>query len=105
MSLFAPNSLEEYPILHETTAQSSLKKQEKDSCYPYMKNLSQKKKELFIVISPDKGLCGGLVSNLVKEVHLLSKENPLPSGILISRNTTSGLSKVMVLKASLTFAA
>lgn len=41
-------------------------KTDKDSLHPYMKKGSSDK-EFLIIISPDKGLCGGLVTNLIKE--------------------------------------
>lgn len=39
---------------------------DKDSLHPYMKK-GASDKEFLIIISPDKGLCGGLVTNLIKE--------------------------------------
>ncbi len=35
--------------------------------HPYMRNEKITEKTLYIVISPDKGLCGGLITNLVRE--------------------------------------
>lgn len=46
-----------------------------DSLHDYMKNSSKTTKRLIIVISPDKGLSGALVSNLLKEVYRLSPTN------------------------------
>lgn len=44
---------------------------DKDSMHEYMKEVSGVNSKLFIVISPDKGLCGGLVTNLMREIlHL-----------------------------------
>jgi len=39
----------------------------------YMKPEKQGGKSLYIVISPDKGLCGGLITNLVRELVSVSK--------------------------------
>ncbi len=39
----------------------------------YMKKPKQKGKTLFVVIAPDKGLCGGLVTNLARELLRQSK--------------------------------
>ncbi len=44
-----------------------------DSIHGYMKNSSKTTKRLIIVISPDKGLSGALVTNLLKEVY---RSNP-----------------------------
>lgn len=47
---------------------------DKDSLHPYMKK-GASDKEFLIIISPDKGLCGGLVTNLIKEyVGLKTKD-------------------------------
>ncbi|MBI5122677.1 ATP synthase F1 subunit gamma [Candidatus Roizmanbacteria bacterium] len=47
---------------------------EKASLPTYMTETAQTGKSLVIIIAPDKGLCGGLVTNLVKEV-LRQKNN------------------------------
>lgn len=41
----------------------------------YMRPNKQNGKTLYIVISPDKGLCGGLVTNLVREILRRSTDN------------------------------
>lgn len=48
---------------------------EKAALPKYMKESKETGKTLFIVISPDKGLCGGLITNLLREVikHDLKK--------------------------------
>lgn len=43
----------------------------------YMKESNKTGKTLLIVISPDKGLCGGLVSNLAKEVLRRDSKNDI----------------------------
>ncbi len=43
--------------------------------HPYMKNSAQTGKTLIIILAPDKGLCGGLVSNLLREHMAYHKEN------------------------------
>lgn len=43
-----------------------------DSLHDYMKNSDKTTKRLIIVISPDKGLSGALVTNLLKEVYRFS---------------------------------
>lgn len=44
------------------------RKVDKDNISDYMKLNDNVSSKLIIVISPDKGLCGGLVTNLVKEI-------------------------------------
>lgn len=41
---------------------------DKDSLHPYMTPRSNSGKTLLIAISPDKGLCGGLITNLIREL-------------------------------------
>ena len=47
-------------------------KLDKQSMPAYMRETKNTGKTLVIVIAPDKGLCGGLVTNLAKEVLKLS---------------------------------
>lgn len=48
-----------------------------DKKHPLMQQKSDTGKTLYIVISPDKGLCGALVTNLKREYLRLSKESAL----------------------------
>lgn len=50
-------------------------KLERDSAHPYMRISSEKNKTLLVVISPDKGLCGGLITNLTRELLNFDPEN------------------------------
>jgi F-type H+-transporting ATPase subunit gamma len=60
------------------TVSGNLTKHVEQASLPaYMKPAKQNGKTLYIVISPDKGLCGGLVTNLTKEVLLQAKENDM----------------------------
>lgn len=64
------------PYVEKLTAlsQNLAGRVEKDSLHPYMQqNLSNRR--LTIVISPDKGLCGGLITNLAREVLLNENKN------------------------------
>lgn len=49
---------------------------DKDSLPPYLKP-GEGDKTLLIIISPDKGLCGGLITNLLREYLTLRSKNPL----------------------------
>lgn len=48
---------------------------EKINLHPYMISRQKEKKSLILVISPDKGLCGGLITNLTKEFINLQTQN------------------------------
>ena len=53
-----------------------IEKLNKDSVMdPYLKNKSKSGKTLLIVLGPDKGLCGGLVSNLLRTFINFQKKN------------------------------
>jgi F-type H+-transporting ATPase subunit gamma len=43
----------------------------------YMKPAKENGKTLFVVIAPDKGLCGGLITNLAREILKQSKETDM----------------------------
>jgi F-type H+-transporting ATPase subunit gamma len=42
--------------------------------HPYMQKSEVTGKTLYVIISPDKGLCGGLVTNLIREYFKLRKD-------------------------------
>jgi len=46
-----------------------------DMVHPYMRQRQLSEKVLYIIISPDKGLCGGLVTNLIREYFKVANEN------------------------------
>ncbi len=50
---------------------------EKEALHPYMEERNESGKTLFLVFSPDKGLCGGLITNLLSEVIKNIKEDDL----------------------------
>ncbi|HEX8932267.1 MAG TPA: F0F1 ATP synthase subunit gamma, partial [Patescibacteria group bacterium] len=50
---------------------------EKAALPAYMKATNKTGKTLLVVIAPDKGLCGGLVTNLVKEVLRRDNKNDI----------------------------
>lgn len=53
--------------------------------HPYMSTVSQTGKTLFIALGPDKGLCGGLVTNLLKEYFRYQKEHKDSAYIAIGK--------------------
>jgi F-type H+-transporting ATPase subunit gamma len=57
--------------------------------HPYMKNESQTGKTLFIVLGTDKGLCGGLIANLLREYFKYQKEHKNDSYIAVGKKIES----------------
>lgn len=55
-------------------SQNLASKIEKDNMHPYMVG-NDSNKNLTIVISPDKGLCGSLITNLAKEIIISESKN------------------------------
>ncbi len=63
-------ALSSRPYVHklvEVTQNLAPKKDSEEAPHPYMEDGKEVKKTLYIVVSPDKGLCGGLVTNLIRE--------------------------------------
>ena len=59
-----------------TNVSSSLTKRiDTDNMNDYMKKVTTTDEKLMIIIAPDKGLCGGLITNLGREFLSFSKEN------------------------------
>lgn len=56
-----------------------------DNLIDYMKPLSNTNDKLMIVVSPDKGLCGGLNTNLTREALAFYKENKSTSFVAIGK--------------------
>lgn len=51
----------------------------------YMKSLTDAEDKLMIVVSPDKGLCGGLNTNIARELLNFAKDNKKTSYITIGK--------------------
>lgn len=60
----------------ENLSKNLSEKTDKDNLHEYMKTPSSKSK-LLIIISPDKGLSGGLVTNLIREVYKYSSSDKI----------------------------
>ena len=65
--------------------QSIAERIEDTANYPYLTLRNDTKKTLLIAISPDKGLCGGLVSNLLKEFLTYTKNEKDGSYIVVGK--------------------
>lgn len=77
--------------LTQLTREASVKTVEAKK-HPFMKAAITSEKTLLIVISPDKGLCGGLVTNLLKEYLAFSK-NESPSIIVLGKKLESQVAR------------
>lgn len=44
------------------------------AAHPFLQRRSDTDKKLLIVIAPDKGLCGGLITNLARELYAISRD-------------------------------
>lgn len=71
------SALSARPYVEKLTSisNSMSKRIDPDNLNDYMKTLTNKNEKLVIIIAPDKGLCGGLVTNLAREVFNFAKEN------------------------------
>jgi len=58
----------------------------------YMKDAKQNGKTLFIVVAPDKGLCGGLVTNLAREI--LQQSSAQDSFVTIGKKIESPVARM-----------
>ncbi|MBI2613682.1 MAG: ATP synthase F1 subunit gamma [Candidatus Levybacteria bacterium] len=57
--------------------------------HEYMKKTDGKNKSLVLVFSPDKGLCGGLVTNLIREIINFDSSHPNSLYITFGKKTES----------------
>jgi F-type H+-transporting ATPase subunit gamma len=69
-------------------------KVEDNSSYAYITPPGSTMKTLVIVLSPDKGLCGGLVSNLTREFLSFSRANPDSSYIVMGKKLENQVVKL-----------
>lgn len=67
------------------------KRVDPDDLNEYMKKLIDKPEKLVIVIAPDKGLCGGLVTNLGRELLNFYKENKNTSFISVGKKASGSV--------------
>ncbi len=56
-----------------------------ENSHPYITPIGTSTKTLVIALSPDKGLCGGLISNLLREFFSYAKEDPDASYIVMGK--------------------
>ncbi len=87
--------VEKLTILSKTLAD----KLEEQDLSDYMKEIKDVESTLLLVFSPDKGLCGGLITNLAKELLNQDKDNNDIKYVTIGKkieNTTARLGKEII---------
>lgn len=60
----------------------------------YMQPTTESKKTLLITLSPDKGLCGGLITNLIKEFYKYTNEDKDASYIAVGKKIEAQVVKM-----------
>lgn len=79
--------------LTELAQELSAKKDESAS-HPYITSPSENNKTLVIALSPDKGLCGGLITNLLREFYTYTKTDKDASYIVVGKKIEGQITKL-----------
>lgn len=61
---------------------------ERENVNSYMKMLTDKNQKLMVFIAPDKGLCGGLNTNLARQLLTFMKENKTLSFVTVGKKAS-----------------
>ncbi|MBI4084865.1 MAG: ATP synthase F1 subunit gamma [Candidatus Levybacteria bacterium] len=69
-------------------------KVEEKSAHPYITPPGKNGKTLVIALSPDKGLCGGLITNLIREFFTYAKEQPDSSYVVMGKKLENQVIKL-----------
>lgn len=69
----------------KTLTENVINKTDESFNHAYLNNSQEFKNNLLIIISPDKGLCGGMITNLVREFRLYQSQENSPEAITIGR--------------------
>lgn len=79
------------PYVEKLTTVSSdiAKRVPEENMNEYMKKLTDTDEKLMIIIAPDKGLCGGLVTNLGRELLTFMKENKKITFITVGKKANT----------------
>ncbi len=62
-----------------------LEESKKSYTHPYLKSNSSTDKTLLLVLSPDKGLCGSLITNLIKEFIRYQDNSPETTYVVVGK--------------------
>lgn len=79
------------PYVNKVTeiTSAAINKAGENFSHPYITSTAESTKTLVIVLSPDKGLCGGLITNLLKEFYLYQKEHNEDDYVVVGRKLES----------------
>lgn len=69
-------------------------KVEDKTIHPYIHQETDSKKTLIVALSPDKGLCGSLITNLIREFLSFTKENPSATYIVCGKKLEAQVAKL-----------
>ena len=75
-------------------AQDLSSKKDDRVTHPYIHNTTESTKSLVIALSPDKGLCGGLITNLIKEFYQHTKIEQDASYIVVGKKIEGQVTKL-----------
>lgn len=80
-------ALSSRPYVRKLTvlAKDLSEKVDQESSHPYITPPAEFNKTLVIALSPDKGLCGGLITNLIREFLTYAKQQPDASYIVMGK--------------------
>lgn len=77
-----------------TLAQQLTSRVDETKKHPYMKPATNNGKTLLLVLSPDKGLCGGMITNLLREFTHFVKEDNDTSFIVVGKKLENQVVRV-----------
>ncbi len=77
-----------------TLAKDVSDKVEDKSAHPYITPPGENNKTLIIALSPDKGLCGGLITNLMREFFSYAREDTNASYIVMGKKLENQVVKL-----------
>lgn len=79
--------------------QNIISKLEEKFYHEYMKTPKEATRNLLIIFAPDKGLCGGLIGNIISEIFNFDSKNPNTMYVTIGKkieNYVSSLNKEII---------
>ena len=89
-------ALSSRPYVNKLTvlAKDLSEKVEDKSTHPYITSPSDNNKTLVLALAPDKGLCGGLITNLLKEFFTYANQDTESSYIVMGKKLENQVAKV-----------
>lgn len=75
-------------------SQNLMERLEEKDFHDYMKSPQSSNKNLLIVISPDKGLCGALIADIIHELLQFNSNNPNTIYIIVGKKVEAHISSL-----------